>query len=55
MSREEEYRRLAQDCLRIAQAIQRREVRAVLQEMAEEWQRLADEQEASLPPDETEE
>jgi hypothetical protein len=55
MSREEEYRRLAQDCLRLAQIIQNREVRTALQGMAREWQKLADEQQASLSPDDTEE
>jgi hypothetical protein len=52
MSREEEYRSLAEECLRIAQTMRNQEARTALLEMAEAWQRLAEEQRASAPPDE---
>jgi hypothetical protein len=51
MSREEEYRRLAQDCRRIAKTIQNHEVRAALEGMADAWDRLADQQRTSLHTD----
>jgi hypothetical protein len=38
------YRRLAQDCLETAQTIQNTEARTALIEMAQVWQRLANEQ-----------
>jgi hypothetical protein len=37
------YRRLAQECLETARMIQNVETRATLVEMAQIWQRLADE------------
>ena len=40
-SRAEEYRRLARDCLRMANAVPPKD-RAKLLEMASEWERLAD-------------
>jgi hypothetical protein len=38
------YRRLAEECLETAQSIQNMEARAMLLEMAQVWQRLANEQ-----------
>jgi hypothetical protein len=38
------YRRLAQDCLETAQTIQNTESRTALIEMAQVWQRLANQQ-----------
>jgi hypothetical protein len=40
-SRAEEYRQLARDCLRMANAVPPKD-RATLLEMASEWERLAD-------------
>jgi hypothetical protein len=51
MSREEEYRRLAQECRRVAQTIQSRGVRAALEGMAEAWDRFADQQRTSSHTD----
>src|SRR6266404_4772019 len=49
-SRAVEYRRLAQQCLQMAPTIRDREGRAALVHMAQVWLRLAEEQEASVPP-----
>jgi hypothetical protein len=46
-SRAEEYRRLAQQCLEMARTISNKDVRATLIQMAQVWQRLAEEQETS--------
>jgi hypothetical protein len=54
MSREEAYRSLAQHCLRIAETMRNKEARTALLQMAESWQRLAEEQRAATPPDEAE-
>jgi hypothetical protein len=43
MTRAEEYRRLAQQCLETAHTISNEEGRATLLQMAQIWQRLADE------------
>jgi hypothetical protein len=43
-SRAEEYRRLARECLAIAHAFPIGKRRATLLQMAQVWQRLADEQ-----------
>jgi hypothetical protein len=43
MTRAEEYRRLAQQCLETARTISNEEGRATLLQMAQIWQRLADE------------
>jgi hypothetical protein len=49
-SRAEEYRRLSQQCLELARTISSPDGHATLVQMAQVWQRLADEQEASIPP-----
>ena len=54
-SREAEYRRLARECLEMARTVTTENARAALIEMAQVWQRLADEQErnpglAESPP-----
>jgi hypothetical protein len=46
-SREAEYRRLARECLEMARTVTTENARAALIEMAQVWQRLAEEQEAS--------
>jgi hypothetical protein len=43
MTRAEEYRRLARQCLETARTISSEEGRATLLQMAQVWQRLADE------------
>ena len=43
MTRAEEYRRLARQCLETARTISNEEGRATLVQMAQVWQRLADE------------
>jgi hypothetical protein len=43
MTRAEEYRRLARQCLETARTISNEEGRATLLQMAQVWQRLADE------------
>jgi hypothetical protein len=43
-AKEKEYRRLADDCLILANAIDSREARAILLRMAEAWLRLADQE-----------
>jgi len=50
-SRAEEYRRLAQQCLETARTISSKDGRAILVQMAQVWQRLAEEQETSIFPD----
>jgi hypothetical protein len=45
MTRAEEYRRLARECLEAARTVQNEEGRTALLQMAQVWQRLADEQE----------
>ena len=42
MSRTDEYRRRAQQCLEMAGTFRDREARAILSHMAQVWQRLAD-------------
>jgi hypothetical protein len=44
MSKEEEYRRLADQCLMLANKSDNRRSRAILLHMAEVWLRLADQQ-----------
>jgi len=46
-SREAEYRRLARECQEMARTVTTENARAALIEMAQVWQRLAEEQEAS--------
>jgi hypothetical protein len=48
--RASEYRRLARDCLQVAQTIPTEEARLALVEMARVWSRLADEQAAAAMP-----
>jgi hypothetical protein len=48
-NRAEQYRRLAQECWRLAQMIPA-DARASLLEMAQVWQRLADEQDHATVP-----
>jgi len=50
-SRAEEYRRPAQQCLETARTISSKDGRAILVQMAQVWQRLAEEQETSIFPD----
>jgi hypothetical protein len=45
MTRAEEYRRLARECLEAARTVQNEEGWTALLQMAQVWQRLADEQE----------
>jgi hypothetical protein len=47
MSRAEEYRRLAQQCLDVARTIRDPDGHAALVQMAQVWQRLANEQESA--------
>jgi hypothetical protein len=49
MARQEEYRRLADECLVLANQIDSREARALLLRMAETWLRLADEERPAGP------
>ena len=49
-SRADEYRRLARECLAMAHMMATEETRASLIAMAQAWHRLAEEQEASVPP-----
>jgi hypothetical protein len=44
MAKEDEYRRLADECLSVANTIDSREARALLLRMAETWLRLADQE-----------
>ena len=46
-SRAEEYRRLAKQCSDVARTIRSPDGRAVLVQMAQTWQRLAEEQETA--------
>ena len=46
----ERYRRRAQECLEIARALSSGEKRIILIDMAQTWLRLAEEEEASIPP-----
>jgi hypothetical protein len=50
VTRAEEYRRLAQECLEAARTIASEEARATLINMAQVWLRLAGEQEVPVPP-----
>lgn len=58
MTSAEEYRRLARECLETARTLSNEEGRAALLQMAQVWQRLADEAESlvggTLPPPATE-
>jgi hypothetical protein len=47
-----EYRRLAQECRAMARSVSTEEARAALLEMAQVWLRLAEQQEAAIPPGE---
>ena len=49
-SRADEYRRLARECLAMAQLMATEETRASLIAMAQAWHRRAYEQELSVPP-----
>ena len=49
-NRAEEYRRLARECLALASSNFTAQARAALIEMACVWARLADEQDAAMPP-----
>ena len=49
-NRASEYRRLARECLRLAQTIATEEARLALVEMARVWTRLAEEQDVSYRP-----
>jgi len=49
-NRASEYRRLARECLRLAQTIATEEARLALVEMARVWTRLADEQDVTFQP-----
>jgi hypothetical protein len=49
----ERYRRLTQECLKLAQAMSTQEGRTTLLEMARSWQRLAEQQEAAAPHEPT--
>ncbi len=49
MAKEEEYRRLADECLILANKIDSRDARAFLLRMAEAWLRLADEERPAGP------
>src|SRR5262245_57982394 len=49
-SREEEYRRLSQECLAMVGSVSTEEARNALIEMARIWSRLADEQATALTP-----
>jgi hypothetical protein len=49
IAKEEEFRRLADECLNLANQIDSREARAFLLRMAEAWLRLADEKRPSGP------
>jgi hypothetical protein len=44
-SRAEQYRQLARDCHSLARSLPPGESRVAMQEMAQQWDRLADEQE----------
>jgi hypothetical protein len=49
-NRANEYRRLARECLTIARTVSTQETRVALIDMARVWTRLADEQDAAVPP-----
>ena len=49
-NRASEYRRLARECLRVAQTIATEEARLALVEMARVWTRLAEEQDVPWRP-----
>ena len=55
-SRAEQYRRRAQECLELARKISLERDRAVVLDMAQDWLRLAEQQEApeEFPPPATE-
>ena len=56
-SRAEQYRRRAQECLELARKISLERDRAVVLDMAQDWLRLAEQQEAPeeiIPPPPTE-
>ena len=46
MTRAQEYRQLAADCLRVAQQIKNPNEKAVLLQMAQKWRSLAEREEA---------
>ena len=48
--KQEEYRRRAQQCLKLAGTLGDRKARATLRYMAEAWLRLADMHDASIAP-----
>lgn len=54
MTRAEEYRHRAQECLELARSISLETARQALIDMAQSWLRLAQEQEASAPLGEAE-
>lgn len=54
MTRAEEYRHRAQECLELARRISLETARQALIDMAQSWLRLAQEQEASAPLGEAE-
>jgi hypothetical protein len=49
MGRADDYRRLARECLKLAQTASAEEARLTFIEMARVWTRLVDEQEAGNP------
>jgi hypothetical protein len=51
MARSEEYRRLAADCVRIAQQTENQETKALLLHMAEKWRELAERADNQLGAD----
>lgn len=50
-ARAEEYRRRAQECLDIARTLPPGPTRAILIDVSQTWLRLAEEQDAAVPPD----
>ena len=50
MNKAEHYRRLADECLRLARSLFRADQRAEAMRMAETWLRLAEQQETTEPP-----
>jgi hypothetical protein len=49
MAKDEDYRRLADQCLMLASKSGSRQVRAILLHMAQEWMRLADKERWTAP------
>jgi hypothetical protein len=49
MAKDEDYRRLADQCLMLANKCGSRQARAILLHMAQEWMRLADKERSTAP------